>query len=301
VFLPVVESGAALGYSLPAQSTLEYPIMDFIQANLQGICARIAAARAAAGNAVQPVCLIAVSKTQPAASVVQAAQAGQRDFGENYIQEGVDKILAVQSIQAIQAIQAAQAIRVVQSAQAAQPKQAVQPMQVQQATPPLQAFTAEPAPLIWHMIGPIQSNKTRLVAEYFDWVHTVDRLKIAQRLSEQRPAPLAPLQVLIQVNIDREPSKSGALPEDVLALAQSIKALPKLALRGLMCIAERNNLASFQKLLQLKQQLDAQGLGLDVLSMGMSDDFEQAIAHGATHIRVGSAIFGSRAKSAAGG
>jgi PLP dependent protein len=292
VFLPVVESASALGYSLPAQSTLEYPIMDFIQANLQGICARIAAARAAAGRAVQPVCLIAVSKTQPAGSVVQAAQAGQRDFGENYIQEGVDKILAVQ---------ATQAISVVQSTQAAQPKQAVQPMQVQQATPPLQAFTAEPAPLIWHMIGPIQSNKTRLVAEHFDWVHTVDRLKIAQRLSEQRPTPLAPLQVLIQVNIDREPSKSGALPEDVLALAQSIKALPKLALRGLMCIAERNNLASFQKLLQLKQQLDAQGLGLDVLSMGMSDDFEQAIAHGATHIRVGSAIFGSRVKSAAGG
>jgi PLP dependent protein len=144
------------------------------------------------------------------------------------------------------------------------------------------------------MIGPIQSNKTRLVAQHFDWVHTIDRLKIAQRLSEQRAAADAPLNVLIQINIDHEASKSGVLPEEALALAQAVAVLPQLKLRGLMCIPDKASSASFARMAHLLAQLNAQGLALDVLSMGMSADFEAAIAQGATHVRVGSAIFGAR-------
>jgi PLP dependent protein len=230
-------------------------IMDAIdpqgQDNLSDKLHNLAQRIAAAQQGTAPVCLIAVSKTQNAGTVVQAAQAGQIDFGENYIQEGVDKIIALKP-----------------------------------------RFPA----LVWHMIGPIQSNKTRLVAEHFDWVHTVDRLKIAQRLSEQRPAHLPLLQVLIQVNIDHEDSKSGVLPEQVFDLATAVAALPRLQLRGLMCIPERANAASFQSMAQLLKLLAVQMLAtrLDILSMGMSADFESAIAHGATHVRVGSAIFGAR-------
>ncbi len=214
---------------------------------LQALAKRVAAAKQGAA----PVCLIAVSKTQDADTVALTAQAGQIDFGENYIQEGVDKVMTLKP-----------------------------------------RFPA----LIWHMIGPIQSNKTRLVAEHFDWVHTIDRLKIAQRLSEQRPANLPPLQVLIQVNIDLEGSKSGALPEQVVELATQVASLSQLQLRGLMCIPERANAASFQKMARLLRQLQTQipTTQLDVLSMGMSADFESAIANGATHVRVGSAIFGAR-------
>jgi pyridoxal phosphate enzyme (YggS family) len=227
--------------------SLEYSIMDSIASNLQGLSQTISLARA---RVSQPVTLIAVSKTQPASAVLEAVGAGQRDFGENYIQEGVDKVLAIR---------------------------------------PLHADT------VWHMIGPIQSNKTRLVAEHFDWVHTVDRLKIAQRLAEQRPAWLAPLHVLIQVNIDHEPSKSGVFPDEALVLARAVAALPALKLRGLMCIPEKSSSQAFARMAVLLKELNAHGFELDVLSMGMSADFADAIAQGATHVRVGSAIFGARA------
>jgi pyridoxal phosphate enzyme (YggS family) len=220
---------------------------DNLSDKLQVLAQRIAAAQ----QGTAPVCLIAVSKTQSADTVAQVAQVGQLDFGENYIQESVDKIIALKPL-----------------------------------------FPA----LVWHMIGPIQSNKTRLVAAHFDWVHTIERFKIAQRLSEQRPAHLPPLQALIQVNIDHEDSKSGVLPDEVFDLATALAALPQLQFRGLMCIPERANAESFQKMARLLGELQAQlpTTALDVLSMGMSADFESAIAHGATHVRVGSAIFGAR-------
>jgi pyridoxal phosphate enzyme (YggS family) len=187
------------------------------------------------------------------ADAVQAAYAaGQTWFGENYIQEAVQKITELRQL-----------------------------------------------PLVWHCIGPIQSNKTRLVAAHFDWVHTVDRLKVAQRLSEQRPAQLAPLQVCIQVNIDGGATKSGVTSTDALALAQAVTALPRLKLRGLMCIPDpapnfEAECALFKRARSLFDALNASGLGLDTLSMGMSADLEAAVASGSTLVRVGSAIFGAR-------
>jgi len=159
-------------------------------------------------------------------------------------------------------------------------------------------------PLQWHCIGPIQSNKTRLVAQHFDWVHTVDRLKIAQRLSEQRPADRAPLQVCIQVNVDGGPNKSGVAPAEALALAQAVAALPRLRVRGLMCIPEPAPdfvaaCAVFARARGLFDQMIAAGMELDTLSMGMSADLEAAIASGSTMVRVGSAIFGARTTSSA--
>ncbi|MFV3404287.1 MULTISPECIES: YggS family pyridoxal phosphate-dependent enzyme [Pseudomonas] len=151
-------------------------------------------------------------------------------------------------------------------------------------------------PLIWHFIGPIQSNKTKAIAEHFDWVHSVDRLKIAQRLSEQRPAGLAPLNICLQVNVSGEDSKSGCAPADLPSLAQAVNALPGLRLRGLMAIPEPTEdraaqEAAFATLRHLQAQLD---LGLDTLSMGMSHDLEAAIAQGATWVRIGTALFGAR-------
>jgi pyridoxal phosphate enzyme (YggS family) len=225
--------------------------MTPIFANLQAVGARIDAAARACGRDPATVALLAVSKTWPADCVREAAAAGQRAFGENYVQEGCDKIdtLAEQG----------------------------------------------PNGLEWHFIGPLQSNKTRPVAERFHWVHSVDRLKIAQRLSEQRPEHLPPLQVCVQVNISGEDSKSGCVPAEVAALAQ----LPRLTLRGLMAIpAPVEDAAAqrepFRKLRQLLEQLQAAGLALDTLSMGMSHDIEAAIAEGATIVRVGTAIFGAR-------
>jgi len=220
--------------------------------NLQRIQTRIANACKQAGRVPESVALLAVSKTFGVDAVVQAHAAGQLAFGENYIQEAVEKITALAHL-----------------------------------------------PLQWHCIGPIQSNKTRLVAEHFDWVHTVDRLKIAQRLSEQRPAHLAPLQVCIQVNVDGGPTKSGVPPAEALALAQAVSALPRLRLRGLMCIPEPAPdfiaaCARFAGARALFDALNREGLGLDTLSMGMSDDLEAAIASGSTLVRVGSAIFGAR-------
>lgn len=228
--------------------------MTMIETNLQTVRARLAAACQAAGRRPDEVTLLAVSKTFGADAVQAAHAAGQTAFGENYIQEAVQKITKLRHL-----------------------------------------------PLVWHCIGPIQSNKTRLVAEHFDWVHTVDRLKIAQRLSEQRPAGLPPLQVCIQVNVDAGDNKSGVSPADALALAQAVSALPNLRLRGVMSIPEPASdfIVSQAVLARVKavfDALNAAGLGLDTLSIGMSADLEAAVHAGSTMVRVGSAIFGGRAK-----
>jgi pyridoxal phosphate enzyme (YggS family) len=235
--------------------------MSTISFNLERVRGRIAAACVAAGRASSEVTLLAVSKTFGADAVLEAAAAGQRAFGENYLQEAADKMAHL-------------------------------------------ARTDPSLALQWHCIGPIQSNKTRLVADHFDWAHTVDRLKIAQRLSQQRPAHLAPLNVCIQVNIDGGANKAGALPDEAQALAQEVARLPGLVLRGLMTIPEPvpdfdSQRAVHQRARALFDQLRSHGLALDTLSMGMTDDLEAAIAAGSTMVRVGSAIFGARAARAA--
>ncbi len=227
-----------------------------IAENLVHVRQAIAQAAAAAGRAASDVQLLAVSKTFGADAVIEAAQAGQHAFGENYLQEALDKMQAVHQLRA-------------------------------------------DLPLSWHFIGPIQSNKTRPIAEHFDWVHSVDREKIAQRLSDQRPDGLPPLQVCLQVNVSGEDSKSGIAPDEVLALAKAVAALPRLRLRGLMAIPEPaasfdEQRPPFSKLRELQAQLAAQGLPTDTLSMGMSADMAAAIAEGATIVRVGTAIFGKR-------
>jgi PLP dependent protein len=223
---------------------------------LQEVKGRIDRAVSAAGRPAASVTLLAVSKTFGADAVAQAHAAGQTAFGENYVQEALDKIQALSSLR---------------------------------------------DQLQWHFIGPLQSNKTRGVAEAFDWVHSVDRLKIAQRLAEQRPAHLPPLNLCLQVNISGEVSKSGVLPADLPALAQAVAALPseRVCLRGLMAIPEASSDLAAQRaphsaLRELFLALNASGLALDTLSMGMSADLEAAIAEGATLVRVGSAIFGAR-------
>jgi hypothetical protein len=231
--------------------------MTTIEDNLQQVRGRIATACARADRDVTAVTLLAVSKTFGPDAVVQALAAGQRAFGENYIQEGVEKILALRE-------------------------------------------TRPDAAIEWHCIGPIQSNKTRLVAAHFDWVQSVDRLKIAQRLSEQRPAGMAPLQVCLQVNVDGGPTKSGVAPAELSALVEAVAPLPHLRLRGLMCIPEpaagfEAQRAVFLQARALFDELNARGFGLDTLSMGMSDDLEAAVAAGSTLVRVGRAVFGSRA------
>jgi pyridoxal phosphate enzyme (YggS family) len=223
-----------------------------IAENLSIVRTQIEAACQTAGRSPQSVTLLAVSKTWGPEAVRAAHAAGQSAFGENYIQEAVDKIVVLKDL-----------------------------------------------PLEWHCIGPIQSNKTRLVAEHFDWVHSVDRLKIAQRLSEQRPEHLPPLQVCIQVNVDGGENKSGVSPSDLPALAQAVAALPRLRLRGLMTIPEPAETdvqmrAVHRQAKDLLEQLLAQGLALDTLSMGMSADMAAAIAEGSTMVRVGTAIFGRR-------
>jgi PLP dependent protein len=233
--------------------------MASIDNRLQQVKARIADACRLAGRDVQSVTLLAVSKTQPPAVVQQAAAAGQRAFGENYVQEALDKIGALAAL-----------------------------------GPGLE----------WHLIGPLQSNKTRAAATAFDWVHSVDRLKIAQRLSEQRPAGLPPLNICLQVNTSGEPSKGGLAPGELAAVAHAVAALPGLKLRGLMAIPEPVEPAMgfeaqrvpHRALRLLFDRLNAEGLALDTLSMGMSADLEAAVAEGATLVRVGTAIFGERAK-----
>ena len=226
--------------------------MSTIQTRLLAVRARIDAACQAANRDSQAVTLLAVSKTFGPEAVREAYAAGQTAFGENYIQEAVEKIAALRDL-----------------------------------------------PLQWHCIGPIQSNKTRLVAEHFDWVHTVDRLKIAQRLSEQRPAHLPPLQLCLQVNVDGGDNKSGVPPQEALALAKEVAALPNVRLRGVMSIPEPAPdfiaaLASLTAVRAVFDELNAEGLALDTLSIGMSADLEAAIHAGSTMVRVGSAIFGGR-------
>jgi pyridoxal phosphate enzyme (YggS family) len=229
--------------------------MASIELKLQQLRRRIADACTLVQRPVQSVTLLAVSKTFGADIVRQAHHAGQHAFGENYVQEGLDKMAALRDLR--------------------------------------------PA-IEWHLIGPLQSNKTRDVAAAFDWVHTIDRLKIAERLSGQRPPHLPPLQVCLQVNVSGEASKSGVAPPDVVALARAVATLPRMRLRGLMSIpAPVEGLAAqrvpHRLLRELFEALRAHGLALDTLSMGMSADLEAAIAEGSTMVRVGSALFGARA------
>ena len=215
----------------------------------------MAAACARAQRPVTDVTLLAVTKTFGPEAVREAHDAGQRAFGENYIQEAVEKIALLREL-----------------------------------------------PLQWHCIGPVQSNKTRLVATHFDWVHTIDRLKIAQRLAQQRPGELPPLQVCIQVNIDGGATKAGVTPKDVQALAKEIQQLPRLKLRGLMTIPEPAASFAAQRAIhwrtrELFDQLNDAGLALDTLSMGMTADLEAAVDAGSTLVRIGTAIFGGRVTS----
>ena len=229
-------------------------IMGSIGCNLQEVKRRIDAACSTAGRLANSVTLLAISKTQPGAAVREALVAGQHAFGENYVQEGLAKIDALADLR---------------------------------------------SQLEWHLVGPLQSNKTRAVAEAFDWVHSVDRLKIAERLSAQRPAGLAPLNVCLQVNISGEASKSGLSAAELPAIAAAVAGLPALRLRGLMAVPEPTadpvtQRAPHRALRELLAALNAQGLALDTLSMGMSDDLEAAVAEGATLVRVGTAVFGAR-------
>jgi hypothetical protein len=235
--------------------------MSTVQQCLQAVRERIVAAAAAAGRSPDDIALIAVSKTFSAGAVLEAVAAGQLAFGENYAQEGVDKIARVRAL----------------------------------LPEPLRRTVQ------WHFIGPIQSNKTRLIAEHFDWVHSVDRLQIAQRMSQARPAGMPDLQVCIQVNVSGEASKGGVAPEAAGGLAAALRLLPRLRLRGLMASPRptadiTQQRAQCRILRELRERLAQQDLVLDTLSMGMSDDLEAAIAEGATMVRVGRAIFGERAR-----
>ena len=223
--------------------------MSTIAENIAKVSERIRAAAQASGRDLDHIGLLAVSKTKPAAAVREAYAAGIRDFGENYLQEALEK----------------------------------------------QAELSE-LPLIWHFIGPIQSNKTKPMAEHFAWVHSVDRLKDAQRLSEQRPVSLPPLNICLQVNVSLEPSKSGCAPDELTALALAVSQLPNLCLRGLMAIPEPTDDVAAQRaaFARLRELRDGLPMPLDTLSMGMSHDLDAAIAEGATWVRIGTALFGAR-------
>jgi pyridoxal phosphate enzyme (YggS family) len=230
--------------------------MTSIQQNIELITSQIAQAEQKCGRAQGDVQLLAVSKTKPIGAILDACQAGQRRFGENYVQEGVSKVAHFNEQHGDIDIE-------------------------------------------WHFIGPIQSNKTRPVAEHFDWVHTVDRAKIAQRLNDQRPEGMQPIQVLIQVNTSSEASKSGVDSEQVLELAQLISSLPNLTLRGVMSIPEnvsdyQSQFIAFKALAEVKILLAEKYPQVDTLSMGMSGDMEAAIEAGSTIVRIGTAIFGAR-------
>jgi hypothetical protein len=223
--------------------------MSTIAENIAKVGVRIREAAQASQRDCATVGLLAVSKTKPAAAIRQAFAAGVRDFGENYLQEALEKQLELGDL-----------------------------------------------PLIWHFIGPIQSNKTKAIAEHFAWVHSVDRLKIAQRLSDQRPAHLPALNICLQVNVSGEASKSGCNPDELPALAQAVTQLPNIRLRGLMTIPEPTDDVACQHaaFARLRELQDGLGLDLDTLSMGMSHDLEAAIAEGATWVRIGTALFGAR-------
>jgi len=220
--------------------------------NLRNIRDLLAKAAVDAGRSADAVQLLAVSKKQPVSSILEAAAAGQRDFGENQVAEGVEKIKSIANDE-----------------------------------------------LVWHFIGHLQTNKTRAVAEHFDWVHSIDRLKTARRLSDQRPANLPELNVCVQVDVDNEPGKSGVAIHATLDLAREVLELPRLRLRGLMCLpAIRDDFEGqrepFRRLRRLADQLSANGISTDTLSIGMSADFRAAIFEGSTMVRVGTAIFGTR-------
>ncbi|MEZ9680716.1 YggS family pyridoxal phosphate-dependent enzyme [Vibrio splendidus] len=230
--------------------------MSSIQQNIEQITSQIRSAEQKCGRARESVQLLAVSKTKPIDAILEAALGGQVAFGENYVQEGVDKV---------------------------------------------KHFSEQHSNLNleWHFIGPIQSNKTRPIAESFQWVHSVERDKIAQRLSDQRPSELPPLQVLIQVNTSGEESKSGTSEETVFALAELISSLPNLTLRGLMSIPAnvsdyQSQLNAFSQLAELKDKLATKYPNIDTLSMGMSGDMDAAVEAGSTMVRIGTAIFGAR-------
>lgn len=230
--------------------------MCSIQQNIQQITAQIRLLEQKCGRASNSVQLLAVSKTKPVEAIAKAIEAGQRAFGENYVQEGVDKVNYFSEHYSDSDIE-------------------------------------------WHFIGPIQSNKTRLIAESFDWVHSIDRAKIAQRLNDQRPSDLPPLQVMIQVNTSGESSKSGTDEKQVFELAELINSLPNLTLKGLMSIPanvsdHQSQLNAFLQLAALKEKLNQQYPGIDKLSMGMSGDMEAAVEAGSTMVRIGTAIFGAR-------
>jgi len=236
-------------------------LRETLQANLLGVHERITKAARGARRPEGGIVLVAVSKTFPPEAVIAAAKCGQNDFGENYVQEALEKIA-----------------------------------EVRHREPRLR--------ICWHYIGPIQSNKTRAIAENFDWVQSVDRPKVAERLSQQRPAGLPPLNVLLQVNISGEASKSGVPPLEVPDLARAVASLPRLALRGLMAIPEPESEPGRQAepLLRTKALFDTlrqEHPGCDTLSMGMSADLEAAVAAGSTMVRVGTAIFGQRERTAA--
>ena len=229
--------------------------MNDIAHNLAQVRDKISAAATRCGRASEEVTLLAVSKTKPASAIAEAIDAGQRMFGENYVQEGVEKIRHFR----------------------------------EKGTADLQ----------WHFIGPLQSNKSRLVAEHFDWCHTVDRLRIASRLSEQRPAEMPPLNVLIQINISDENSKSGIALEALDQLADEVAALPGLKLRGLMAIPAPESdydrqFAVARQMAVAFEALKTRFPTVDTLSLGMTDDMEAAIAAGSTMVRIGTAIFGAR-------
>lgn len=233
--------------------------MATIADNLQVIRGRIERAARSARRDLSEVTLLAVSKTHPVARIAEACAAGQAAFGENYVQEALEKMDALR-------------------------------------TGPHAVLGLE-----WHMIGPLQSNKTRLAAERFDWVHTVSSEKIARRLSEQRPAAMAPLNVLIQVNVSGEASKAGVSANEVLSLSETLQSLKGLRLRGLMAIPQPSadtklQRARFSQVKIIFEQMKGKGVSMDTLSMGMSDDMESAIAEGATMVRIGTAIFGARTK-----
>ncbi len=245
-------------YSYRQNNALHPPIrtsnnMNLPAKHLKKVLQRIKEAAKQTNRSTDSIRLIAVSKTKPAADIEQVYQAGQYEFGENYLQEAIDKITSLQHLPNIK----------------------------------------------WHFIGAIQSNKTRSIAEHFDWVHSIERLKIARRLSEQRPDDLAPLNICLQVNISNEENKAGISLSEVPALAKEVSQLNKLKLRGLMAIPLKTNEPSeqhhyFKQLKDCLDELNQQGMQLDTLSMGMSNDMEAAIAEGATMIRVGTAIFGER-------
>ena len=237
------------GVLRPLREMEAQSIMVGLPERLQAVAGRVAAAALEAGRRPDDTRIVAVSKTFSPDRIREAFVAGQRDFGENYVQEALEKLDALADL-----------------------------------------------PIIWHYIGPIQSNKTRTIAERFQWVHSVDRLKIAERLSAQRPPHLPPLDVCLQVNVSGEESKSGVAPVAVRPLAAAVAQLPGLRLRGLMAIPEPTDDVALQRsrFATLRQLRDATGLALDTLSMGMSDDLESAVAEGATIVRIGRAIFGDR-------